>query len=129
MFIQTEAMPDALRMKFYPGETVLPSGSAEFPDEEAAERSPRSSRQCVCAWNRRKGSQLLTTPAFLAHLAHFCIRDLGKQSTVDIAYRTAYLKLLAADQILLEPIVTLENVHFASIERLHCTVKCIQSLT
>ena len=25
MFIQTEAMPDPTRMKFYPGETVLPS--------------------------------------------------------------------------------------------------------
>ncbi len=40
MFIQTEAMPDATRMKFYPGEPVLSSGVAEFVDEEAAERSP-----------------------------------------------------------------------------------------
>jgi len=44
MFIQTEVMPDPTRMKFYPGETVLPSGVAEFPDEEAAERSPLASR-------------------------------------------------------------------------------------
>ncbi|MCD6075385.1 MAG: NifU family protein, partial [Rhodospirillales bacterium] len=44
MFIQTEAMPDPTRMKFYPGEAVLPSGVAEFPDEEAAERSPLASR-------------------------------------------------------------------------------------
>ena len=44
MFIQTEAMPDPTRMKFYPGESVLPSGIAEFPDEEAAERSPLASR-------------------------------------------------------------------------------------
>ena len=36
MFIQTEAMPDATRMKFYPGEAVLSSGVAEFGDEEAA---------------------------------------------------------------------------------------------
>jgi len=44
MFIQTEVMPDPTRMKFYPGEQVLPSGIAEFPDEEAAERSPLASR-------------------------------------------------------------------------------------
>ncbi len=44
MFIQTEAMPDPTRMKFYPGETVLPSGTAEFPDEESAERSPLAHR-------------------------------------------------------------------------------------
>ena len=44
MFIQTEAMPDPLRMKFYPGETVLPSGTMDFPDEEAAELSPLASR-------------------------------------------------------------------------------------
>ncbi len=44
MFIQTEAMPDPLRMKFFPGEEVLASGVAEFPDEEAAERSPLASR-------------------------------------------------------------------------------------
>ena len=44
MFIQTETMPDPLRMKFFPGETVIASGVAEFPDEEAAERSPLASR-------------------------------------------------------------------------------------
>jgi len=44
MFIQTEAMPDPQRMKFFPGETVLASGSAEYADEEAAERSPLASR-------------------------------------------------------------------------------------
>ena len=44
MFIQTEAMPDATRMKFYPGETVLTSGVAEFCDKEAAERSPLAVR-------------------------------------------------------------------------------------
>lgn len=44
MFIQTEAMPDANRMKFYPGEVVLSSGVAEFGDEEAAERSPLAAR-------------------------------------------------------------------------------------
>jgi Fe-S cluster biogenesis protein NfuA len=44
MFIQTEAMPDPSRMKFFPGVSVLASGSAEFPDEEAAERSPLATR-------------------------------------------------------------------------------------
>ena len=44
MFIQTEAMPDQARMKFFPGETVLPSGMAEFLDEEAAETSPLAGR-------------------------------------------------------------------------------------
>jgi len=44
MFIQTEAMPDVTRMKFYPGEPVLASGVAEFGDEESAERSPLATR-------------------------------------------------------------------------------------
>jgi len=44
MFIQTEAMPDPTRMKFFPGESVLPTGMAEFPDEESAERSPLARR-------------------------------------------------------------------------------------
>jgi Fe-S cluster biogenesis protein NfuA len=44
MFIQTEAMPDQLRMKFFPGEAVLTAGSAEFLNEEAAKRSPLAAR-------------------------------------------------------------------------------------
>ena len=52
MFIQTEAMPDPTRMKFFPGEPVLPPGYgngqgaavAEFPDEESADRSPLARR-------------------------------------------------------------------------------------
>ncbi|HIA81486.1 MAG TPA: NifU family protein, partial [Rhodospirillales bacterium] len=44
MFIQTEPMPDINRMKFYPGEPVLVSGTLEFSDKEAAERSPLVSR-------------------------------------------------------------------------------------
>ena len=44
MFIQTEPMPDINRMKFYPGEPVLVSGSLEFSDMEAAQRSPLASR-------------------------------------------------------------------------------------
>ena len=44
MFIQTEAMPDVSRMKFYPGEPVLISGSMEFNDEETTQRSPLANR-------------------------------------------------------------------------------------
>ena len=44
MFIQTEVMPDKSRMKFFPGETVLTAGSAEFLNEEAAKRSPLATR-------------------------------------------------------------------------------------
>jgi Fe-S cluster biogenesis protein NfuA len=44
MFIQTEAMPDSARMKFFPGENVLAAGSAEFLDEEAAKGSPLAMR-------------------------------------------------------------------------------------
>ena len=44
MFIQTEAMPDTARMKFFPGAAVLSSGVAEFGDAEAAERSPLAVR-------------------------------------------------------------------------------------
>ena len=44
MFIQTEALPDITRMKFFPGEAVMPSGAVEFADKEAAERSPLAVR-------------------------------------------------------------------------------------
>ena len=40
MFIQTEATPNPATLKFLPGETVLRSGSADFPNREAAARSP-----------------------------------------------------------------------------------------
>ncbi|MBM3555489.1 MAG: NifU family protein [Alphaproteobacteria bacterium] len=44
MFIQTEATPNPSTMKFIPGETVMPSGTANFPDGEAAKRSPLAVR-------------------------------------------------------------------------------------
>ena len=44
MFIQTEAMPDQSRMKFFPGEIVLTAGSAEFLNNETAQRSPLAAR-------------------------------------------------------------------------------------
>ncbi|MDJ0950572.1 MAG: NifU family protein [Alphaproteobacteria bacterium] len=43
MFIQTEAAPGGSVMRFYPGRTVLESGSAQFDDPEAAKRSPLAS--------------------------------------------------------------------------------------
>jgi Fe-S cluster biogenesis protein NfuA len=44
MFIQTEQTPNPASLKFLPGVTVLQSGTANFPDAEAAERSPLASR-------------------------------------------------------------------------------------
>jgi Fe-S cluster biogenesis protein NfuA len=40
MFIQTETTPNPNTLKFIPGVEVLPSGSMDFPDEEAAKASP-----------------------------------------------------------------------------------------
>lgn len=40
MFIQTQATATAARMKFLPGCNVLSSGTADFPTEESADRSP-----------------------------------------------------------------------------------------
>ena len=40
MFIQTEPTPNPATLKFLPGETVLESGTADFPNREAAGRSP-----------------------------------------------------------------------------------------
>ncbi len=39
MFIQTEATPNPDTLKFLPGETVLPEGTEDFPDFEAARKS------------------------------------------------------------------------------------------
>ncbi len=44
MFIQTEPTPNPAQMKFLPGQTVLPSGTAHFPDAIASERSPLAQR-------------------------------------------------------------------------------------
>lgn len=40
MFIQTEPTPNPATLKFLPGETVLGQGTADFPNAEAAGRSP-----------------------------------------------------------------------------------------
>lgn len=40
MFIQTEQTPNPATLKFLPGETVLSSGSADFPNAASAARSP-----------------------------------------------------------------------------------------
>jgi len=45
MFIQTESTPNPATLKFLPGRDVLGHGGAEeFPDREAANRSPLASR-------------------------------------------------------------------------------------
>ena len=44
MFIQTEATPNPATLKFLPGTTVLERGTADFPDEGAAGRSPLAQR-------------------------------------------------------------------------------------
>lgn len=40
MFIQTETTPNPATLKFLPGLTVLEVGTADFPNEAAADRSP-----------------------------------------------------------------------------------------
>ena len=44
MFIQTETTPNPATLKFLPGETVLASGTADFPEAGAAARSPLAAR-------------------------------------------------------------------------------------
>lgn len=44
MFIQTESTPNPATLKFLPGQTVLPSGTADFPSAEAAAASPLAQR-------------------------------------------------------------------------------------
>ena len=44
MFIQTEQTPNPATLKFLPGRDVLPGGTANFAEREAAERSPLATR-------------------------------------------------------------------------------------
>ena len=44
MFIQTESTPNPATLKFLPGQTVLASGTADFPTVEAAAASPLAQR-------------------------------------------------------------------------------------
>ena len=44
MFIQTEQTPNPATLKFLPGRPVVESGSADFPNREAAARSPLAER-------------------------------------------------------------------------------------
>lgn len=44
MFIQTETTPNPATLKFLPGETVLASGTADFPSAESAGSSPLAQR-------------------------------------------------------------------------------------
>ncbi len=44
MFIQTESTPNPATLKFLPGQTVLSTGTADFPSPEGASASPLASR-------------------------------------------------------------------------------------
>lgn len=44
MFIQTETTPNPATLKFLPGETVLASGTADFPTLDTASKSPLARR-------------------------------------------------------------------------------------
>lgn len=44
MFIQTESTPNPATLKFLPGQTVLETGTADFPSAEAATSSPLARR-------------------------------------------------------------------------------------
>ncbi|KIC16382.1 MULTISPECIES: NifU family protein [unclassified Leisingera] len=44
MFIQTESTPNPATLKFLPGQTVLEVGTADFPNADAAGKSPLASR-------------------------------------------------------------------------------------
>lgn len=44
MFIQTEATPNPATLKFIPGRDVMPTGTADFRDREAAQASPLAAR-------------------------------------------------------------------------------------
>ena len=44
MFIQTESTPNPATLKFLPGQTVMPMGTADFPSAETAEKAPLARR-------------------------------------------------------------------------------------
>ncbi|HJU19013.1 MAG TPA: NifU family protein [Stellaceae bacterium] len=44
MFIQTEQTPNPATLKFLPGRAVMATGTANFPDRDAARRSPLAER-------------------------------------------------------------------------------------
>ncbi|MGR3291449.1 MAG: NifU N-terminal domain-containing protein, partial [Paracoccaceae bacterium] len=44
MFIQTESTPNPATLKFLPGQTVLETGTADFPAATAADKSPLAQR-------------------------------------------------------------------------------------
>ena len=44
MFIQTESTPNPATLKFLPGQTVLPMGTADFPTADTADKSPLAQR-------------------------------------------------------------------------------------
>ena len=86
MFIRTEATPNPAQMKFLPGQTVMPSGSAHFPNVATSERSPLAQRlfavegvagvsldeDSITVWKTDDWDwQLLKTFALAAIMNHF----------------------------------------------------------
>ena len=46
MFIQTEATPNPATLKFLPGKPVLPGGTRDYLNVEAAAESPLAQKLC-----------------------------------------------------------------------------------
>lgn len=44
MFIQTESTPNPATLKFLPGQAVMPTGTADFPNADASASSPLATR-------------------------------------------------------------------------------------
>ena len=44
MFIQTESTPNPATLKFLPGQAVMESGTADFPNKESSQKSPLARR-------------------------------------------------------------------------------------
>ena len=44
MFIQTESTPNPATLKFLPGQAVMETGTADFPNKEASQKSPLARR-------------------------------------------------------------------------------------
>ena len=60
MFIQTEATPNPATLKFLPGKPVLPGGTRDYRDAEAAAESPRQDDEALSrlAFDREENVRL-----------------------------------------------------------------------
>ena len=57
MFIQTEDTPNPETLKFLPGENILKTGSADFPNVESSKVSPLAARLFEVEGVDRKGAE------------------------------------------------------------------------